>query len=359
MYEPKFIISNEILKNIGTIEACREVIENAPLIPYWEKRFQEEATLRTVHYGTHVEGNELSLDETAKILEGKHILARQRDVQEVINYRAVFAYFDKLGEKAKLKEKPIPVTEEQLKKINGLTCYRLIAPTEYGHYRKVGVVLRNSETGEIAFRPPPPVEVPYLLEDFFAWLSEEETKVIHPILRAGIAHYALVAIHPFIEGNGRTARAFATLVLFAGGYDIRKFFSLEESFDREAPAYFGALMSVSSQDPDLSRRDLTGWLGYFTKVLAVELLKIKEKVKKLSVDIKLKKKIGKQIALSERQMKMIEYLEENGQITTAEARKLLPMVSEDTVLRDLKDLVKKGIVRKEGKTKAARYLIIR
>jgi hypothetical protein len=81
MYIPTFSITNSILKNIGSIEAAREVIENAPLLPYWEKKFQDEAVVRTVHYGTHIEGNELSLTQVQKILDGENIVARSRDVQ--------------------------------------------------------------------------------------------------------------------------------------------------------------------------------------------------------------------------------------------------------------------------------------
>jgi len=357
VFTPKYTITNKILKNIGVIEACREVINNAPLVPYWEKKFKDEAALRTIHYGTHVEGNELSLDETAMVLEGKKIVARERDVQEVINYRAVFDFIDGLEQKAREKKQKISLTEKELKKIHALTCRKIIPSKEYGRYRRVQVVLRNSQTGEIAFRPPPAIEVPYLVEDFFTWLNSQEAEELHPVLKAAITHYILVAIHPFIEGNGRTARAFATLVLFVEGYDIRKFFSLEESFDREAPFYFGALMSVSNLSSELEKRDLTTWVEYFTSVLAKELSRVKQKVKKLSVDTKLKKRIGKQVALSERQIKLIEYLEENGVITTVEARKILPMVSDDTILRDLRDLIEKGIVKKEGSTKKARYLM--
>ncbi len=89
MYQPKFSISNKILKNIGQIEAAKEVIENAPLVPYYEKQFQSDAIVRTVHHGTHIEGNDLSLDQTRKVLEGKEIVGRERDIQEVINYRNV------------------------------------------------------------------------------------------------------------------------------------------------------------------------------------------------------------------------------------------------------------------------------
>src|SRR5581483_11535132 len=89
MYSPKFSINNEILKNIGIVEACREVIDNAPLLPYYEKQFQQDAIVRTVHHGTHIEGNELNMDQAQRVLMGENVVARVRDIQEVINYRRV------------------------------------------------------------------------------------------------------------------------------------------------------------------------------------------------------------------------------------------------------------------------------
>src|SRR5712691_7363358 len=92
MYRPDFAITNKILKNIGAIEAAKEVIEHAPLLPFWEKKFQDEAILRTTHYGTHIEGNELSLTQVQQILDGERIVARDRDVQEILNYRKVIDF---------------------------------------------------------------------------------------------------------------------------------------------------------------------------------------------------------------------------------------------------------------------------
>lgn len=350
MYQPKYNITHQILKNIGVIEAAKEVIDNAPLVPAWEKRFREEAVVRTVHYGTHLEGNELSFTEAERVLEGQEVVARERDIQEVINYRNVLRFIDEQPDRR-------AYTEEQLKKIHSLVIHKLIPREKSGEFRQAEVILRNSQTGEVSFKPPSFIEVPRLVSEFLDWLNNEEAKNIHPALRAAIAHYALVAIHPFVEGNGRTARAFATLVLFSEGYDIKRFFSLEEYFDKDAPSYFGHLMQVSGQNLDLEQRDLTSWVEYFTQVLAIELTRIKERIKKLSLDLKVKGRLGRQIALSERQLKLVEYLEEYKAITVPQARQMLPMVSDDTILRDLKDILKKGIVKKEGKTKAARYIM--
>lgn len=354
MYSPKFIITNEILANIGLIEAAREVIENAPLIPLYESRFVKDALVRTVHYGTHLEGNDLTIGEVKRTIEGETIIARERDIQEVINYRNVVSFIEQAGRNQNEKKK---YAETMLKKIHSLTCQRLLKEEQTGAYRQTQVVVKNGFTGEITFRPPAALEVPFLVEDFFEWLNSPESSKIHPVLKAGITHYYLVAVHPFVEGNGRTARAFATLVLFLEDYDIKKFFSLEEYFDKDAFSYYQALSDVSNQSLELADRELTPWLVYFTQAMAVELTRIKEKIKKISTDLKIKNKIGTQIPLNERQIKLMEYLQANGFIATSEARKLLAEYSDDTLVRDFNYLVKKGILRKEGKTKAARYLL--
>ncbi len=351
MYAPKYLISNKILKNIGSIEACKEVIENAPLVPSFEKQFQTDAKLRTIHHGTHIEGNDLTLIQTKKILEGAEVYARARDIQEVINYRNVMTLLDELAVKRGGYE------TEMLKDIHRATVDRIIMPEKVGVFRTTEVVIKEEETGKVIFSPPPAHEVPYLLEDFFEWLNDPAAREIHPIIRAGIAHYILVSIHPFVEGNGRTVRAFSTLVLMREGYDIKKFFSLEEHFDQELSEYYEAFEMVDRQSPNIGSREITPWLEYFTGVVAVELEKIKEKVRKLSVDSKLKVKFGEQVALSERQMRLIEYISDQGSGGMAELKKVLPMVSEDTILREVRDLMDKGILKKVGTTKASKYQI--
>lgn len=354
MYTPKFTITNKILRSIGQIEAAKEVIENAPLIPYYEKQFKSDALARVIHHGTHIEGVGLeTLDEVKKVLEGREISARERDIQEVINYRNVTNLLNDLVNKRG------GYTLDDLLEIHKEVVNKIVPEEKAGVLRKTQVVVKNEDTGEIVFSPPSYIEVPFILEDFFEWLNSREAQEIHPVIRAGIVHYVLVSIHPFVEGNGRTVRAFSNLIMMKEGYDIRRFFALEEHFDADPLAYYESLAKVDRQSKSLVDRDLTYWLEYFTSVVAIELTKIKEKVRKISIDTKLRGKIGEQVALSERQMKLVEYISESGQAVMQDLRSVLPMVSEDTILRDLGYLIEKGIIKKEGKTKAARYIINR
>src|SRR3989344_5927401 len=131
------------------------------------------------------------------------------------------------------------------------------------------------------------------------------------------------------------------------------FSSLEEHFDKEPTHYYDALQSVGQKEGDL-----TTWLEYYAEGLAIELTRVKEKVNSISTDLKIKKSLGgKQLELTERQIKVIEFVQENGFLQNKTFFELFPMISEDTVLRELKDLVKKGIVKKEGTTKGVRYVL--
>ena len=107
MYDPKFTISNNILTYISKIESARAMIDQAPLVPSWEAKFRDDAFARTVHYGTKIEGNDLTEEQAQQVVrlgdfvdsedvaKKTGIIARDRDIQEVINYRNVIDWIDK------------------------------------------------------------------------------------------------------------------------------------------------------------------------------------------------------------------------------------------------------------------------
>jgi Fic family protein len=357
MYKPRFVITNKILRWICQAEVAKEIILTSPLIPAWEVKFREDAAIRAVHHGTHIEGNELTIGEVKGALQGREVVARERDIQEVFNYRNIVKYIDKWSEGAEELSKPIDLgTVFTLHKIS---MEKMLPEERLGVFRDVDVVLKNSRTFVTSYKPPSKLNVPALMKFFLDWLNSDLAQEVHPVLRAGIVHYELARIHPFVDGNGRVGRALATLVLFKSGFDTKRFFSLEEFYDKNAARYYEALQHASNQlVVDESERDLTFWLEFFSEGLAVELSRVKERVKKLSVDLKLAAKIG-QVTLNERQVTMVEYMEDYGSINNSEWRNLLPDYSDDTLLRDMNDLIEKGLVKKEGKTKAAKYILVK
>ena len=347
MFNPTFVITNKILTNISKIEAAEEVIKHSPLLPLWEKQFKEEALIRSAYHGTHIEGNNLQKGDAKDILMGRDVIGRPRDIQEIINYRKVIEFIDDEANK-----KIDKISEQIIKKLHRILTDKILISEQIGEYRTKQVIIRNSANGEVTFRPPAPIEVPFLMREFTYWINRDDKDKLHPVLKAGIAHHELVRIHPFLDGNGRVSRVLATLILFLGGYDIRRFFSLEEYYDKDAISYYQNLQKASSGD-------LSSWLEYFTLGAGSEFEKVKEKILKLSKDVKLKEKFGgQQVYLTERQMKMVEYVQEIGYIQNQTFADVFPNVSEDTVLRDLQELIKKGLIKKIGSTKSARYTMV-
>lgn len=359
MYKPHYTITLNLLTYLNKIEAAKALIENAPLVPAWEATFRNEALARTVHYGTKIEGNELTVEQAQQVvrldaaIDAKEaeretgIVARERDIQEVINYRNVIKWIDQQDAQVS----PDLFSTETLKTLHRLTTSGLIDEKYVGVYRDKQVIIKSAVNSGVVFRPPVSVEIPFLMDEFSQWINDPQTQMLPAIFRAAITHYQLVYIHPFIEGNGRTARAMATLLLYTTGYDFKRFFSLEQYFDQDVKAYYDALLSVQ-QNQD---HDLTYWLEYFCYGLALEIERVKDQVLRLSKDLKLKKDLGKQVALSERQIIMLELLHNQGNITSQDAQKVLPNISVDTVLRDLKDLIDKKVIAKHGVTKGVTY----
>jgi len=87
--------------------------------------------------------------------------------------------------------------------------------------------------GTVVFQPPPKNRVPHLMKDFALWLNSDQAHELYPVLLSGISHYEFVRIHPFVDGNGRTARALATLILYLKSFDTKRFFALDDYYNED------------------------------------------------------------------------------------------------------------------------------
>jgi Fic family protein len=342
MYCPNFTITNKILNHIAETSASREVILNAPLLPKWEVKLRKEAILKMAHHSTSIEGNRLTMEEVNRLLRGEDIAAWEKDKKEVLGYVKVLEYIDNLGEKGADK-----ITEDIILEIHRLNTQGILKDSEAGHYRKVQVAVVNG-LGRVTFQPPEASQVPSLMIDFIAWLNSKEARELYTVLVSGIAHYEFVRIHPFVDGNGRTARALATLILYLRGFDTKRFFALDDYYNEDRRRYYAALQTV---DPQII--NITQWLEYFTEGVAVSMGRVKQAILDLSVDRRLKEQRG-QIYLNDRQMKILKYLQTNPRITISEIQKMFD-ISRDTANRTLKPLLENTLVKRRGKGRAIYY----
>jgi len=208
----------------------------------------------------------------------------------------------------------------------------------------------NMITGEVIFMPPPSENVPWLVDALLEWFNSPEAEEIDPVIVAGVTHYEIARIHPFIDGNGRTARTMATLTLYKRGFDLKRFFALDDYYDHDRGSYYAALRRV-----DPTTRDLTGWLEYFTGGVAVSIKEVRDRVLGLSKDVKFLKERG-QIALTERQMRIIEWMMEKGKITNRDVREIFE-ISNRAALNEISRLIELKVIKQMGKGRSVHYVL--
>jgi Fic family protein len=337
---PKFRITNAIAGDLTQIERARGFLEAARLSQEWIAGMQQRALVLEAHHTTHIEGTELTLDQSERLLAGEKLAGvKADDAKEVINYRNAFDLVaGYLGSAEPIAEGLVREIHKRLVRgVRGNTA----SP---GEYRRIQNYVANSITKEIIYTPPPPQDVPPLMAAFVSWLNSEQE--IHPILVAGIAQFQLVHIHPFVDGNGRTARLLSMLCMYRKGYDFKRLFTLSEYYDRDRSGYYRAIQSVRRQD-----LDLTEWLEYFAFGLSWQLKELQAKGEAIiRLDV-----LTKKYKLSGRQRVALELAIGQGEFQIHDFEAKCPGVHRRSLQRDLRSLVEKGVLVAEGATNRLVY----
>src|SRR3990167_659164 len=264
MFDPEFNITNSITQSLTQIERFRGFLHAVNLSETWLALMQKKALILEAYHTTHIEGTQLSLDQAKQILNDKTIYnADKDDTQELLNYRTAFEFVSSYL----LDQKPI--NEGLIRQIHAILVQNVRGNSAMpGEYRKVQNFVVNSPTKKIIYTPPPAYDVPIMMKELIEWVNNE--KAIHPVIISAIAQFQFVHIHPFLDGNGRTARLLSTLYLYKTGYDFKRLFTISEYYDRDRPAFYQAIQSVRERG-----MDLTGWLEFFTEGLATQLDEVK------------------------------------------------------------------------------------
>ncbi len=263
MFKPIYILTGKLTSLLVKIDLLKRKMIDLPITPKILISLRKSARLNTIHYSTQIEGNKLTVDEIKKIIKlesssPKKILhIKKRDEKEVLGYHAALEQIKDYSNKNK------PLTEEQIKTIHALVIGKKgIKPTPY---RDGQNAIYDGNTKKIVYLPPEAHDVPKLMNELTKWIYKAEKNDLPTPLIAAITHYQLTTIHPYYDGNGRTARLLATLVLHRGGYDLNGLYSLEEYYAKELNAYYNAISIGPSHNYYIGRAetDITSWLIYF------------------------------------------------------------------------------------------------
>jgi Fic family protein len=262
-WQPRYILTPAIARNLMEIEAARAVVEHIALPPAVQSELRRRARLRSTHYSTRIEGNRLTLAEAEQVVEGRRVplRGRERDAGEVRNYWSALLRVEEWA--AHRTE----LTESLIQRLHGLVERGGRArPTPY---RDGQNMIRDSESGAIVYLPPEAKDVPDLTAALVEWVGQAEANRLPAPVIAGLAHYQFVTIHPYYDGNGRTARLLATFLLHRDGYGLNGLFSLEERHALDLATYYRSLAAHPHHNYYEGRADAdpTPWLEYFLEIM--------------------------------------------------------------------------------------------
>ena len=264
-YTPKFTITPKVATCLMRIEAAKQAVQDLPITPSVLVTLRETARLFSTHYSTMIEGNRLTQEQVSKVIENKqHFPGRERDEKEVLGY---YAALEKLEQYAASNS---VATENHIQTLHALVMAEGRKKVKPSPYRDGQNVIRDGRSRGIVYMPPEAKDVPLLMKELVTWAAHTERNEWPCPIRAGIAHYQFATIHPYYDGNGRTARLLTTLILHLGGYDLKGLYSLEEYYARNLAAYYEALTVGPSHNyyEGRAEADITKWVEYFCEGMA-------------------------------------------------------------------------------------------
>jgi len=339
MFIPYFQIIPKLTKNIEAIGAIFGYFKAVQLPEGYKRELISKVTAETIHASTAIEGNTLTQSQVDEVLEGKKIHAEEQDIQEIVNYNKALEYIEGLN-----KSKRVNISEALIKKFNGFILQN-IKDHAAGEYRTGQVFVGD-------YLPPKYTDVSRLMEEFVQWLQNPQPQDLSPILYTGIAHYQLVAIHPFEDGNGRTTRVLTTFMLMQNGYDVYRFFALESYYNRNRKAYYEALNSADKYRIN-GQPDLTRWLEYYVEGMLIEAERAKSRIEELS---QMSKLMTKKHWISDIQINLLKFTFEKKTAKNADYLQISGLSRKGTY-NVVKRLVELGLLRRQGENKGAFYTV--
>ena len=194
---PPYTITDKMLNYVS------EIMKKVGEANYFESlnRYPElrrKTRIKSIHSSLAIENNQLSLFQVEDVINGKPVIGEQKDIQEVKNAYEAYEQIDKVN----------PYSVEDLKKIHGILTF--LIEKDAGKFRNHGECVRDGD--RIIFVAPPENMVNPLMNQLFDWMKKSK-ETVNPLILSCIFHYEFVFIHPFHDGNGRTARLWQTAIL--------------------------------------------------------------------------------------------------------------------------------------------------
>lgn len=344
-YNKRIKLSPQILAKISKIDEFKGLWRGGiDLHPQILKRLKAWVIITSSGASTRIEGADLDDEEVARLLRGLKTKApKNRDEEEVAGYADLLGRVFDNWQDLKMSENNILHFHKILLNFSKKDRSHL------GRYKSADntVVMRAKDGKEIIlFKPTPPYLVKPQMQSIIDWTSEElSKKEIHSLLIVANFIFEFLAIHPFLDGNGRLSRALTNLLLLKAGYSYIPYVSLDEIIEDHKNDYYLALRQTQ-KNHNTKKEDITPWANFLLEMLLIQTQKAKE-----IMDKKQPEKL-----LSEKQELIFALFKDNQILAVAEIfKKLKNKVPKVTIKQALSRLVVLGLLERLGQGRGIRY----
>lgn len=332
----KIKLTDKFIQSLMKIAECKPFLDEVLTTPL-EVQLHRQAQIKAITYSNQIEGNRLDEKAVTTLIGTTPSKTKDKDEKEILNYQNALSYAETLS-----KENKLPSTRDFCD-LQKLVTADLIQKNQHGRLRTISVSIVNDTTGAEIEKCPDPSQVPFLMEELWNWLKENEDT--NPFARAFAFHYLAVAIHPFADGNGRTVRLFQQVLLLQGGESIARYVPSETIVMRNRNHYYAAIRQCKAlQSTHPMMEFMAACFATAAKEVAEEAQSLFEKSKKINPEARAKQIL--KFAKTQDHFQMKDIIE------------LLSDTPRRTLERDIEDLVKKKKLKISGEKKGRRYSLI-
>ena len=323
---PPYSITDKMLNYVSSImEKIGEAKYFEGINKYPELR--KKTRIKSIHSSLAIENNQLSLFQVEAVINGKAVIGEQKDIQEVKNAYKAYEKIDNIN----------PYSVGDLKKVQGILTFAI--EDDSGKFRNHGEAVYD---GDIQiFMAPPHRMVPTLMDNLFNWMNKAKENV-NPLILSSIFHYEFVFIHPFLDGNGKTARLWQTAIL-AHWKDLFKYIPIESIIRKHQEEYYIAIQNCNNA-------------GNSNEFIEFMLKIIDEAVDGMILTSN--QETTRETTQETTQEKIINLIKKNPSITQVEMAKALDLTRDD-ISYNIKALKEKGIIERVGSTKNGIWKILK
>ena len=229
-YNPPFEITYNMIDKISSIMKSIGLLENYKSLNKMPN-LRRNNRIKSIHSSLAIEANSLSLDQVKDVINGKVVIGPQKEIQEVKNAYQAYEMIRGVN----------PYSVDDLKKIHGVLTYLTV--NESGEFRTGNEGVFDGE-GNCIHICPPPGQVSHLMNQLFEWM--ENNKDINPLILSSVFHYEFVFIHPFTDGNGRTARLWQNVIL-SNFEEIFEYLPIESQIYKYQDDYYQSINNCNKK----------------------------------------------------------------------------------------------------------------